>query len=159
MDFLRSNTEYLAIGSSILSVILFFVILFLLYKVISLEKIRKQFYSSNLDRDLESVLVDQNRLLMTLNKELKKTDDNLQALTKLNENNFQKIGFIRFNPFDNDGGNISFALALLNARNDGIVISSLHGRDGTRVYSKSIKNGKSATKLTEEEKEAIEKAQ
>ena len=52
---------------------------------------------------------------------------------------FQRVGLVRFNPFEETGGNQSFALALLDAAGDGWVLSSLHARSGTRVYAKAIK--------------------
>ena len=76
------------------------------------------------------------------------------------ESNFsiQKIGIIRFNPFKEAGGNQSFSIALLDARNNGITISSLYGREGNRVFAKPIKNSLSTYTLSEEEKMAIIKA-
>ncbi len=72
---------------------------------------------------------------------------------------FQKVGMVRFNPFEDAGGNQSFALALLDGEGTGIVISSLHGRDVTRMYGKPVKKGLEAGyEFSEEEREAIEKA-
>ena len=51
---------------------------------------------------------------------------------------FQRVGLVRYNPFEETGGNQSFALALLDADGDGWVLSSLHARSGTRVYAKAI---------------------
>lgn len=71
----------------------------------------------------------------------------------------QKIGLIRFNPFTDTGGNQSFVLALLDGKNDGVVISSLHSREATRWYSKKIKDGKGQEhELSEEEKKAVQQA-
>ena len=55
---------------------------------------------------------------------------------------FQRVGLVRYNPFEETGGNQSFALALLDAAGDGWVLSSLHARSGTRVYAKAIKGGR-----------------
>ena len=55
---------------------------------------------------------------------------------------FQRVGLVRFNPFEDTGGNQSFALALLDAHGDGFVVSSLHARAGTRVYAKAIAGGR-----------------
>jgi hypothetical protein len=68
---------------------------------------------------------------------------------------FQRIGLVRFNPFEDTGGNQSFALALLDHHGDGFVISSLHARAGTRVYGKAISRGTSETTLSAEETEAL----
>lgn len=71
---------------------------------------------------------------------------------------FQRVGLVRYNPFEETGGNQSFALALLDAAGDGWVLSSLHARSGTRVYAKAIKAGRSDGALSEEEAAAIQQA-
>ncbi len=71
---------------------------------------------------------------------------------------FQRVGLVRFNPFEDTGGNQSFALALLDAEGDGWVLSSLHARTGTRVYAKAIRHGRSEGALSEEETAAIRQA-
>ena len=71
---------------------------------------------------------------------------------------FQRVGLVRFNPFEETGGNQSFALALLDAAGDGWVLSSLHARSGTRVYAKAIKAGRADTGLSEEETAALGQA-
>lgn len=68
---------------------------------------------------------------------------------------FQRIGLVRFNPFDDTGGNQSFALALLDAADDGIVVSSLHARGVTRIYAKAVAGGRPEATLSEEEAEAV----
>lgn len=68
---------------------------------------------------------------------------------------FGRVGLVRFNPFEDTGGNQSFALALLDGRGDGFVVSSLHARAGTRVYAKAIAKGASETALSTEESEAL----
>ena len=70
----------------------------------------------------------------------------------------QRVGVVRFNPFPDTGGNQSFAVAMLDARGDGVVLSSLHSRAGTRLYLKQITTGKAETALSEEETEAIRRA-
>jgi hypothetical protein len=70
----------------------------------------------------------------------------------------QKVGLVRFNPFKELGGDHSFSLAVLDGEGSGIVITSLHTRDRTRVYMKKILNGKGDTELSEEEKKALLKA-
>lgn len=71
---------------------------------------------------------------------------------------FQKIGFIRFNPFADTGGDQSFALCLLDADDNGFVVSSLYGREGTRVYAKAIEQGVPKQAISEEEKAVLEHA-
>ena len=71
---------------------------------------------------------------------------------------FQRVGLVRFNPFEDTGGNQSFALALLDADGNGWVLSSLHARNGTRVYAKAIRGGRPDGALSEEEAAAIQQA-
>jgi hypothetical protein len=67
----------------------------------------------------------------------------------------QRVGFVRFNPFEETGGNQSFALALTDRNGDGFVVSSLHARAGTRLYAKAVVAGRSDSPLSAEEAEAL----
>jgi len=84
-----------------------------------------------------------------------KISKELENLKKENKFNIQKFGIVRFNPFKEIGGNQSFSIALLDGRDDGIVITSLYTKEGNRIFGKPIKGGKSEYLLSEEEKEAI----
>jgi hypothetical protein len=70
----------------------------------------------------------------------------------------QWMGMIRFNPFRNTGGAQSFALAIVDGNGDGVVISSLHTRENTRVYAKPLHQWTSEHALTDEERQAISRA-
>lgn len=70
----------------------------------------------------------------------------------------RRTGLVRFNPFSDAGGDQSFSLALLDDQKNGVVISSLYGREINRVYAKPIENGASTYQLSAEEKEAIQQA-
>jgi hypothetical protein len=67
----------------------------------------------------------------------------------------QRVGLVRYNPFEETGGNQSFALALTDGSGDGFVVSSLHARSGTRVYAKAVVGGRSDSALSQEEAEAL----
>ncbi len=72
---------------------------------------------------------------------------------------FRKRGLVRFQAFSNTGGDQSFALALLDENNDGVIISSLYGRDLSKIYAKKIEDGKCPQyTLTEEEQQALNEA-
>ena len=68
---------------------------------------------------------------------------------------FQRIGLVRFNPFEDTGSNQSFALALLDADDDGVIVSSLHARGGTRIYAKAVASGRPEATLSDEETQAL----
>ncbi len=67
----------------------------------------------------------------------------------------QRVGLVRYNPFEDTGGNQSFAIAVLDADDDGLILSSLHARSGTRVYAKSLTRGSTDLALSDEESEAL----
>ena len=71
---------------------------------------------------------------------------------------FSRVGLVRFNPFEDTGGNQSFALVLLDGNGDGFVVSSLHARAGTRLYAKAVSRGASDSALSAEEAEALRQA-
>lgn len=93
-------------------------------------------------------------------KKLEKSEEELrQEQEKLKEQVAEcvhNLGLIRFNAFDNMGSDLSFSLALLDRRGDGVVLTGLYGRDETRVYAKPVRKGTSDYSLTEEEKKAVQ---
>jgi hypothetical protein len=81
--------------------------------------------------------------------------EQLQRLAESSTLSFQHLGMVRFNPFQSTGGDQSFAVVLADGHGDGVVLSSLHARDGTRVYAKSLQAWDSTYSLADEEKQAI----
>lgn len=88
--------------------------------------------------------------------------DRLEARTATVERDLRttlgRVGLVRYNPFEDTGGNQSFALAILDGAGTGFVVNSLHARSGTRVYAKAVEAGKSDSALSEEEAEAVRRA-
>ncbi|MGI6603767.1 MAG: DUF4446 family protein [Firmicutes bacterium] len=82
----------------------------------------------------------------------------LRELEARQERAVQRVGIVRFNAFPNTGSNLSFAIAVLDGDDNGFVLSSLYGRDESRVYAKPVRQGHSPYHLSEEEKAAIQKA-
>ena len=82
-------------------------------------------------------------------------EQELEAMSRLA---LQKVGVVRFNPFQDSGGDQSFVIALLDQAGTGLVISSLHGRTETRLFAKQIANGRSRHALSDEEQQAIRAA-
>ena len=90
----------------------------------------------------------------------KKLEKEMAKISKKMQKSIQKVGFIRYNPFgkNDTGGNQSFSIALLDNENNGFVMTSMHSREGTRVYAKQVADGSSASTLSAEETEAVKKA-
>ncbi len=105
------------------------------------------------------------RLLMGHIDEVRETVQKMEVLETeykrvdaMSQKAVQKVGVVRFSPFEEIGSDLSYAIALLDCHHDGVVLSSIFGRDESRCYAKPIKNGESSYVLTEEEKQAIEEA-
>ena len=127
-----------------------------LFRIVALfNKLTKGVEVTDLKKVLEKVLAE-GEITSKKIDEIVKRIDYLEEDGKLH---VQKVGLVRFNPFKELGGDHSFSLAILDAQDSGIVITSLHTRDRTRVYMKDIMKGKSDTELSVEEKKALSNAQ
>lgn len=108
---------------------------------------------------MEELLLDQAKNFKLLDKDIQELFNISNQINSLALRGLHKVGIVRFNPFKDVGGDQSFSIALLNGKNNGLVISSLFTREGARVYSKSIENGKSEKHpLSQEEEKAIKMA-
>lgn len=106
-------------------------------------------------RSLDAVLDAHLDKVLEVARELDELSARSAVLEAANRRTIQRVGLVRFNPFEDTGGNQSFALALMDARGTGFVVSSLHTRTGTRVYAKGITDGRAEGALSEEEREAL----
>jgi hypothetical protein len=140
-------------------VILVALVIFLLLRVRELRSKQKAFLSGKNGRDLETVLDEQLREVRELDQEIQELFEISNRLRELGLKSLHKTHVIRFNPFKEVGGNQSFSVVLLDGKNSGVVISSLHTREGTRVYAKPVLAGSTdGFPFTEEEKQAIREA-
>jgi len=101
--------------------------------------------------NLEELLKEFNLIKREFERILKE----FEILKEKEKFNLQKVGVVRYNPFKEVGGNQSFSIALLDGKDDGVVITSLYLKEGNRVFAKPIRGGKSEFNLSKEEIEAI----
>jgi hypothetical protein len=109
-------------------------------------------------RSLEAVLDSHLDKVFAVSRELDELEARTARVEAAGRRAFSRVGLVRYNPFEETGGNQSFALALLDADGNGWVLSSLHARAGTRVYAKAVTAGRSEANLSEEESQAIRQA-
>ena len=107
---------------------------------------------------LDELLDRQFRRLDTVSERVEALNRLHHELQALAQQSIQKVGVVRFNPFADTGGDQSFAIALLDANGNGLVLSSLHGRADTRIFAKQVQGGRSRHALSNEEQDAIRKA-
>jgi Protein of unknown function (DUF4446) len=108
--------------------------------------------------NLEAVLKDHVLQVRQAMERVTELAELTHQLERAGRSHIQHLGVLRFNPFRDSGGDQSFAVALADQDGHGVVISSLHGRDATRVYAKPLAAWESVYPLTDEEKQAIRQA-
>ena len=92
---------------------------------------------------------------------LRKTKQNRQDIKEMSrilKRNFHKFGIVKYDAFNEMGGKLSFAIAMLDGNNSGWIINAMHSREGCYTYIKEIIKGESYIELAEEEAEALDKA-
>lgn len=154
------KTDNFLIISFFLNIILVILILLCIYKILKISKeytifIKKIGNGNDLDKYLKEYLNDV--------KEIKKDNSEIKAYyTKLDHDVnscIQKIGLVRYNAFRDVGSDLSFAIALLDNNDNGVVLNGLYGSESSNIYAKPIKRGESSYQLSSEEKYAIEIAE
>lgn len=134
------------------------VILMGIFWSIKTEMRLKKFFMGKKAKDLEDLIVSLEDDLKKLNKEKQEIKLEIIEINKKLKKSIRGLEVVRFNPFSGQGSNQSFAIGMLNEDKDGVVISTLYSRERMSVFAKPIKNGKSDFELTNEEKDALEKA-
>ncbi len=148
----------------ILGIILVNIILLILYisNNIKLRRINKEYSNfmkkigkgENLEENLKVYINRVEKVEKDNNEILKYCEDLNKGLSK----SIRKVGIVRYNAFKDTGSDLSFALALLNDNNDGVVLNGIYSREMSNIYAKPIKAGKSTYTISEKEQEAIDKA-
>ena len=150
--------QQLSLTGLLLTIVIIWLVLLSFYLIRTVSNYKKLTRGTN-NLNLEQVL---ERLTATVDLDAKRINQLTEEVAKLElagRLNIQKHALIRFNPFEDTGGDQSFVAAFLDGENNGIVISSLHSRNGTRVYAKSVASGNPAShEFSREEKEVVEKA-
>jgi len=127
-------------------------------KVARLSAAYRLFMQGRDGASLESVLASLNQSLGRVEALIGEDRKRLQEIGEVLDTAIRGVGVVRFNAFQNTGSDLSFAVALLDAAENGLVISSIYGREESRTYTKPVKAGKSPYQLSGEEQEAIRRA-
>jgi len=130
----------------------------LIYKLLKIEKEFGIFFNNAQPQPVMRALNQYASQIQQQTKDIENLQHSLKETTILAEKAGTRLGFVRFNPFNDTGGDQSFCLAIIDARGNGYVLSSIHARTGTRVYAKQIQHGHSSHNLSEEEAAALAKA-
>ena len=129
---------------------------------IKLTKLRKNYsdFMAKLGKgnDINEMLQKYVKDVEEIKKENNEIEQYCRKLDEDSKQNLKKIGMVRYNAYKDTGSDLSFALAILNDNNTGIVLNGIYGRDTSNIYAKPITEGTSKYALSKEEKEALEMA-
>lgn len=152
---------YLLIVMAIVIFIMLIVIILLAIQIAKTGKLKKRLDKFLLGKDGVSLeqdiihLFEDNKFLKSSTEKNKK---DIRTLYKRMETAYQKMGLVKYDAFNQMGGQLSFSLALLDENNNGFIINSVHSTEGCYSYTKEIKNGECSIALGKEESEALEMA-
>lgn len=149
------DIAYILIGMLGLILILFILVIVQIIRISKLKKRYEKFMQGKNAKSLEKdiiALFEDNRMMKTISEKNKK---DIRILYQNMKYSFQKCGIVKYDAFQQMGGNLSFSLALLTEENDGFILNSVHSSEGCYSYTKEIKKGKCDINLGEEEKEAL----
>ena len=155
---MESKIEILIIALFVLVVVLFILVINANMKYNRLKFSYNSFMKGKDGRTLEESIFERFEELDNLTE---MTIKNRQAIRKINEemmSNFQKVGIVKYDAFNEMGGKLSFAITLLDGNNSGYIINSMHSREGCYNYIKEIVKGESYIELSEEEAESLDNA-
>ena len=150
--------SYLFIGLACISLILLILVIIQMFQIGSLKKKYKKFMGGKDVKSLENkleMIVEDNKYIIDLSNENKK---NIREIKKEMESSFNKIGIVKYDAFNQMGGKLSFILAMLNEKNNGYIMNSVHSTEGCYTYIKEIKAGICDLDLSNEEKQALNEA-
>ncbi len=151
----------LCIAVGVLAVISIVSLVLLIVTMARLKKMRQNyrlFMNGKTAENLEDAMLDHFAKIKDL---VELTDEHTQQIASINEEMktvYTKLGVVKYDAFNEMGGKLSFALAMLDNSNNGYVINSMHNREGCYTYVKEIIKGESFIALGDEEKKALSQA-
>ena len=149
---------YIFVGLVIANVLLLILIIIAFVQVGKFKNKYKKFMlgkdGGSLEKDIMTLYEDNKFIKLSIDK----NREDIKELFKKHETALQKIGLVKYDAFKEMGGKLSFAIALLNEKNDGFIINSVHSSEGCYSYTKRVKDGDTQIALSNEEKVAVERA-
>lgn len=158
MNNLGFDPIYIIIAQAILTMILLVAVIICIFKIRKLYRRYDVFMRGKDAETLEDVIMKQIDDIADLRSQDRANKDSIRVANRNSRAAFQKYGVVKYNAFKGMGGNLSFAVALLDYTNSGFVINSVHSREGCFLYLKEIDRGETEIELGSEEREALEQA-
>ena len=152
------DPAFLILGLAVLTILLMIIVIICLIQMRKLYRRYDYFMRGKDAETLEEIIMDQMEDISELKAEDRANKDSLRNTNKNYRSAFQKFRLEKYNAFKGMGGNLSFAMAMLDYTNTGFVLNSVHSREGCYVYIKEVDRGETDVLLGSEEKDALEMA-
>lgn len=156
--FVMNNLMYITAGLGVLVIIMYGIIINLWMNLSYLKKRYRKMMTGVDGANLERLLIGHIDEVKQVVEENRRIDAENQRISALLQKALTRVGVVRFRAFDDMGSDLSYAVALLDAENNGVILSSIFGREDSRSYVKPIQAGQSSYTLTEEEQQALHQA-
>lgn len=151
--------EYVYAGIVVVVFIAFVVMIIMQNnKIKKLMSRYERFMKGKNAEDLSGAIEENFKQMSDLQVEHQKSELKVEETIQTMTSTFRKLGIVKYDAFKEMGGNLSFALCLLDDNNTGFILNTMHGRDSSYTYIKEIIKGEAYATLGEEEKEALDKA-
>lgn len=157
-QYLGFDSDFIIIG---LTVALLVLLILTIANIVQMKKLKKNykiFMSGKNAKTLEDILVKRLEQVDALISSNSANEKNIKVLYRNMKKTYQKMGLIKYDAFQEMGGKLSFSLAMLDVGNNGFIINAMHTREGCYTYIKEIVDGNSIIVLSEEEREALNRA-
>ena len=149
---------YLFIILFLLQIVLIVLLVILSDKYKRLQKSYATFMKGKNGKNLEKSIFKKFAELEEIADLVKSNEEKIQNIYKKMESHYQKVGIVKYDAFHEMGGNLSFALAMLDENDNGWIFNAMHSREGCYTYIKEVVKGESYIELSEEERQCLEKA-
>lgn len=159
MASIHSNIEPILLGLVIANAVLLVFVALTLNWLARLNRLYRRLTKGTSGGNLEEVLNEHMRTVADVTRRIEALEKSAEELARVQQRCLQHVGLVRFDAFEEVGGAQSFAVALLDARQHGVVISSVFSRTDVRVYAKALEGGRPSHSLTAEEQRAIRQAE
>ena len=157
LDFFENNISIIIIFA--INIILFIAVIISNARISKMNKNNKHFMQKlGTGKDISEDLNSYMDRIIALEEAISETHSYCKRLENNMKDCMQKIGMVRYNAYNDAGNDLSFAVALLDDKNNGVVFNGIYSREMSNIYAKPIIEGKCKYNLTKEENEALEKA-
>lgn len=156
--FIKENIDLLVLYSVALNILAIIILGIQGIKISKVSKSHRNLSRNMEGKNVEEIIHQYYEKIDSMDIRMNKMDLQINKIEDKLLNCIQKVGIVRYNAFDNIGGELSFSLTLLDEHNNGVILTSIYSRTNNVVYGKPVKKGRASVTLSAEELQALDRA-